>query len=320
MNTSKVFEPEMIVNPNTRKIYVPKELYNIAVRFDDNAEVLKIRIPRYFDDCDFADKICNIIYNNALGERGTYQVDERIVNDHDIVLSWYISNDVTKKEGKIYFVVSFSADVDNRGKSYYYSTLPAELNVLPSLADGNTGLDNIEITVIDKLLANSHNHTNKNILDTITEAIIEKIQSAYQHISNKLKHIPDGGRSGQLVGMNDDGEIAWLENTGGGNGSSIGTTNYNDLSNKPSINGVELNGDRTLNELGISIPTITFSGSYNDLSDKPKINNVELSGNLTLENLGITLPQYDIVLSKTLPDTLATNTIYFIYEEEQNVN
>ena len=34
-----------------------------------------------------------------------------------------------------------------------------------------------------------------------------------------------------------------------------GTTNYNSLSNKPKINGVELSGDKTNKDLGINIPT-----------------------------------------------------------------
>ena len=40
----------------------------------------------------------------------------------------------------------------------------------------------------------------------------------------------------------------WREYKSGGSG----TTNYNDLLNKPSINGVELSGNKTLNDLGIT--------------------------------------------------------------------
>lgn len=43
-----------------------------------------------------------------------------------------------------------------------------------------------------------------------------------------------------------------LESSGGGGGS--GTTDYNDLSNKPSINGNELSGNKTTSQLGITIP------------------------------------------------------------------
>lgn len=102
--------------------------------------------------------------------------------------------------------------------------------------------------------------------------------------------------SGVLVGN--------LNQTGGG-----GTDNYNDLVNKPSINGVTLAGNKTSSELGINIPTkvsqlqndshfvpqsaiptktsqlqndsgfaysanlatVATTGSYNNLTDKPAI-------------------------------------------------
>lgn len=38
---------------------------------------------------------------------------------------------------------------------------------------------------------------------------------------------------------------------GGGGGGSTGTTNYNNLTNKPSINGTTLSGDKTSTELGV---------------------------------------------------------------------
>lgn len=45
--------------------------------------------------------------------------------------------------------------------------------------------------------------------------------------------------------------------TGGGTGG--GTTDYEELDNKPSINGVELSGDKSLSELGINMPNM---GNY----------------------------------------------------------
>lgn len=50
-----------------------------------------------------------------------------------------------------------------------------------------------------------------------------------------------------------------------GTGSGTGTSNYNDLNNKPSINSVELNGDKTLDELGIQP-----KGEYASSDDIPK--------------------------------------------------
>ena len=79
-----------------------------------------------------------------------------------------------------------------------------------------------------------------------------------------------------------------------------GTTDYSEMTNKPSINSVELNGNKTLDDLGIQAkgnylleetdPTVpdhvkniteadiknwdgksSFSGAYSDLSGKPSI-------------------------------------------------
>ena len=58
-----------------------------------------------------------------------------------------------------------------------------------------------------------------------------------------------------------------------------GSSDYNDLENKPSIEGVTLEGNKTLEELGafsgdyndlINKPSL-FSGDYNDLTNKPNI-------------------------------------------------
>ena len=44
-----------------------------------------------------------------------------------------------------------------------------------------------------------------------------------------------------------------------------GTDNYNDLTNKPQINGVTLQGNKSTSDLGL------FSGNYNDLTNRPSI-------------------------------------------------
>ena len=61
-----------------------------------------------------------------------------------------------------------------------------------------------------------------------------------------------GGSSNQVLAKrsNKDYDFKWV-NQGGGGGSS----DYNDLSNKPSINSVELSGNKTLSQLGINIPS-----------------------------------------------------------------
>ena len=109
--------------------------------------------------------------------------------------------------------------------------------------------------------------------------------------------------------------LAALKKGGGGGG---GTSNYNSLSNKPQINGVTLQGNKSSSQdLGIpdlvvisesdynaltsaekhDLTKIYFlydAGSggggtddYNDLSNKPQINSVTLQGNKSFDDLNI---------------------------------
>ena len=80
-------------------------------------------------------------------------------------------------------------------------------------------------------------------------------------------------------------------------GTSFGSADYNDLTNKPSINSVELTGNKTTSDLGIVIPaktsdltndsgfitgndlaTVATTGNYNDLNHKPNLASVATSG------------------------------------------
>lgn len=152
MNTSQIYEPEIIINPNKREIKVPQELYNIGVAGDNNAETVKIRVPRYFDGNDFSLRTCTISYNNALNERGIYKVREIQFEEDSILLNWYISKFVTRKTGKIHFVVEFKKEVDERGLSYSWSTLPAELNVMAGL-DDNIVIDEKDLSLYQSLFS-----------------------------------------------------------------------------------------------------------------------------------------------------------------------
>lgn len=98
------------------------------------------------------------------------------------------------------------------------------------------------------------------------------------------------------------GEIAASMTASGGVNGSIefdgqGTDNYNELDNKPSINGVVLTGNKTSDDLGIETGG---TDNYNDLSNKPRINSVTLQGNVSDTDLQI---DYDHLINKpVIPD------------------
>lgn len=63
---------------------------------------------------------------------------------------------------------------------------------------------------------------------------------------------------------------------------TAGAVNYNNVEDKPKINGVTLVGDKSTADLGI-----TASTDYTDLTNKPSINGVTLEGNKTTDDLDI---------------------------------
>ena len=64
-------------------------------------------------------------------------------------------------------------------------------------------------------------------------------------------------------------ELKAVIEAGGGGG---GTTNYNGLSNKPQINSVTLQGNKSLNDLGINIPTV--DAALDGTSENPVQNKI----------------------------------------------
>lgn len=84
------------------------------------------------------------------------------------------------------------------------------------------------------------------------DAMIEYIDSI---VGVKLNKPTIEGTSGQVLATNGTGGTFWTNQSGGG-----GTSNYNDLSNKPAINGTTLSGNKTPSQLGLAaasdIPTV----------------------------------------------------------------
>lgn len=81
----------------------------------------------------------------------------------------------------------------------------------------------------------------------------EKIEY-YQMISGRFVK-----EDGTVVNIADE-----IANGNIGGGSSTGTTNYNDLTNKPKINGVELSGNKTSSDLKISSETTQVDHGTSD--------------------------------------------------------
>lgn len=78
-----------------------------------------------------------------------------------------------------------------------------------------------------------------------------------------------------------------------------GSGNYNDLNNRPQINGVTLTGNKSTGDLGIALDYSTDS-----ITNKPKINGVTLIGNISSSLLG--LSYNDLDNKPTIPTVSST--------------
>lgn len=76
---------------------------------------------------------------------------------------------------------------------------------------------------------------------------------------------------------------------------------YSSLTSKPSINGVELSGNKTTSDLGISL-----NYTSDAITNKPSINNVILTGNLSTADLNI---NYNDLTGKPNIPTVSSNYI-----------
>ena len=89
------------------------------------------------------------------------------------------------------------------------------------------------------------------INDLNLDWIVKQVKQIATALQGKQDKPEAAGVAGQVLGLDDNLYPVWLDQSGGGGG----TTNYNSLSNKPQINGVMLTGNKTTADLGITIPT-----------------------------------------------------------------
>lgn len=91
--------------------------------------------------------------------------------------------------------------------------------------------------------------------------------------SGSVHNIPSGGTTGQVLAKSSttDYDVEWIAPTSG-------TTNYNDLNNKPQINSVSLSGNKSLSDLGIApLASPSFTGSPTSITPSSSDNSTKIA-------------------------------------------
>ena len=95
--------------------------------------------------------------------------------------------------------------------------------------------------------------------------------------------------------------------------TQIGTFNYNELENKPSINGVELIGNKTTSDLGIEVDTSNFA-LKSELPTKTSQleNDSEFVDTKQVQQMLADLPKFSISIVDSLPETGQQMILYLV--------
>lgn len=280
---------------------------------ENKAETIELIVPEEYES-----------YNKKI----VFVTDDGTVWDIITNNEYKITNAITKYD-KVDFYIWLTKEVD--GESIDFRTKTKTLNFYHNV-DASDEITDEEIhgvnTVVNLLEEEIEKVENLNIEatkigSTTTVTITKKDgttesvditdgqngQDGKDGVDGKDGKDGQDGKDAKINGKNsieiEAGNNITIDNTENGirinsTGGSGGTSNYNDLSNKPKINNVELNGNKSLNDLGIqpagnyliseTDPTVPsyvknitqtnitnwnnksdFSGSYNDLSNKPTI-------------------------------------------------
>ena len=179
----------------------------------------------------------------------------------------FLDNDIiafnVNSNGKVTANVKDGTVTENKLQPNFLADVKTEVAKAKTHADGS--YDNAVISSNASKEAKTYRDEAKQYRDE-TQAL-SNIGIATTEVAGLVK--PDG----TTIRVDEDGTIH----------ADSGTVDYTELENKPTINGVEITGDLTTEDLNIDLGTV----DYNELENKPSINDIELSNNKTLDELGI---------------------------------
>lgn len=284
---------------------------------ENRAETITLVVPEEYED-----------YNKKI----VFVTDDGIVWDIIQDNTYKLTKAITKYKQVDFYIWLTKGDVDFRSKTMplrFYHNEDASDEITDEEIHGVNTVVNLLEEEIEKV--ENLNIEATKIGDTTTVTITKK-DGTTESVDITDGQPGQNGKDAKINGKNsieieagnnitiDDTENGIRINSTGGSG---GTSNYNDLSNKPKINNVELSGNKSLNDLGIqpkgnyltseTDPTVPsyvknitqtnitnwnnksdFSGNYNDLTNKPTIPTVPTNVSAFTNDVGYLTQHQDI--------------------------
>lgn len=105
-STQAMVDDYLIIDDNSREIYVPSGELLFGVTSDEKTERKYFQCPRIVgDNVDLTQYQLYINYQNANGEKDIYEIKDVKTQDDNIIFSWLLSRKVTEYQGTVSFII-----------------------------------------------------------------------------------------------------------------------------------------------------------------------------------------------------------------------
>ena len=279
-----IFRDYLTIDAESRKINIPSRTRNLGVESDADVKRLYFKIQKQYGEMDFTKADIHINYVNANGEGDAYAVTDKQVEGGTVTFSWLVGRNALEYKGDVCFIVCAKISSAEGVVEKEFNTTLASLPVLEGKETTQQIVQQYP-DIIEQILKRLEGATaiTPEQIQTAVEDYFKKHPITFKESDptvpewSKQPHKP--AYTASEVGAEEEGAVTEHNNDEQAHpdirrminelpGGGSGTTDYNDLENKPQINGRELVGNKTLEELGLQIPaklpnphTLTFTGA-----------------------------------------------------------
>lgn len=260
-STQDMVDDYLIIDDNSREIYVPLGELLFGVTNDEKTERKYFQCPRIVgDNVDLTQYQLYINYQNANGEKDKYIVTDVKVVDDNITFTWLLSRKVTEYQGNISFIVC-ARNVDSLGN------ITNEWNTAIATGTCIVGLEVDDLTPGEQEQARDYFLQLEQELSALAETENNRLLTTS---SNQITNITNKGSE----------QVQLVENTAKKALDSIPST-YTDLQKQ--VNEVE---DRELKDANGITQELTITDGYAQLIDTAtkRLNSLVIKGNTVQES------------------------------------
>lgn len=244
-STQDMVDDYLIIDDNSREIYVPSGELLFGVTSDEKTERKYFQCPRIVgDNVDLTQYQLYINYQNANGEKDKYIVNDVKVVDDNITFTWLLSRKVTEYQGNISFIVC-ARNVDSSGN------ITNEWNTAIATGTCVVGLE------VDYILIGAYEAS---IYDTSASTYLKQDEQVADFDKDLLCSIsnvkPCSGLTQNLTSAN-------AEKLAKNRGEGWHSTSIKDVSLEQLLMIIELGTMNTQNGINQGVVSIVDNSSYN---------------------------------------------------------